>query len=150
MNYQQLFCDNVIKEGSSGYLTASGYSMWPVIPDGTRAEISPLGSSFPKKGDLLLINRDGRLTVHRCWKIVCHNGNPLVITKGDTNLGFDPPTPLNQVLGRVVKLRFRVFGDMNPNRGLLKLYSEVICLGEPLARYWARICRFLLRRTKRV
>ncbi len=150
MNYSQAFCEYTLKAGNTVCLTAAGFSMWPAITEGMQAEISPLNATLPEKGSLLLINRENGLMIHRCWGVSFKNGIPLVLTKGDANIAFDPPVPLDLILGQVVLLRDNKNKSKNPNLGRHRLYSRVICASACLAGYWARCCRLVLRLLGRI
>ena len=145
MNYAGGLCDNAINTGKSVCLTATGKSMWPIIKEGMKAVISPLEFGLPPKGSLLLIQRADGLMVHRFWGVIYQEGVPLVLTKGDTNLAFDPPIPVSMVLGQVSLLR-SILGDCrDPNRGFLFLLGRILCTSNFLAGIWARFCRILLK-----
>ena len=145
MDYSLILCDTALNSGNTICLTADGLSMWPVITGGMKAEIAPLASGAPEKGSLILTSKDGGLVVHRCWGVTCQDGVTLVVTKGDTNLGFDAPVTIDKVLGKVVCLRNRHDAVRDPNRGFLRFFGLVICASGLTARIWARICRVLLR-----
>lgn len=145
MDYSFALCANVLNSGSVLNLTAKGFSMWPVIVQGMKAQISPLGPSFPQKGSLLLVNLDGRLVVHRCWGVTDKEGILMVITKGDANIGFDAPITIDMILGKVTLLWDDSAGSRDPNRGFLRIYGQVLCASKFLAGVWARICRIVLR-----
>lgn len=147
VNFVTNLCDNAIKTGKSICLTAVGRSMWPFITEGMRAVISPLKSSLPSKGSLLLIKRANGLMVHRYWGMTGSGGAPLVLTKGDTNLVFDPPVPISMVLGKVSLLRKKNGDGRDPNRGWLYLFGRIICSSDNVARVWARLCRLMMRIT---
>lgn len=147
MDYTEIFCDNVIKAGKPICITAAGTSMWPLISEGMKAEIVPVASNLPGKGSLLLVDCNNKLVVHRYWGLADINGVTMVLTKGDTNLGFDQPIPVAKVLGQVILLKSDTEGGpvLDPNKGMLQLYGKVICSSQMLARIWARICRIVLR-----
>lgn len=145
MNYTTILCDNAIKTGTSVCLTATGRSMWPVLTEGTRAVVSPLESDLPAIGSLLLVKRAHGLMVHRCWGVTYNEGVPLVLTKGDNNLVFDPVVPISMVLGYVSLLKNNTGDCRDPNRGWLYLFGRIICSSYNVARVWARLCRLMMR-----
>lgn len=145
VNYATIFCYDTIKTGRSACLTAVGTSMWPVITKGMKAVIEPLELGSPEKGSLLLIKRPNGLMVHRYWGIIYKEGVSLVLTKGDTNLAFDPPVPVSMIIGQVVQLRNSSGDCRNPNRGWLYIFGRVLCSSYHLARFWARLCRCVLK-----
>jgi hypothetical protein len=144
VNYASILCDKAIKTGKPICLIASGRSMWPIITEGMRAVISPLQAGLPAKGSLLLIRRADGLIVHRYWGIIYKEGIPLVLTKGDTNLAFDPPVPVSMVLGQVSQLRNSLGECRDLKRGWVCLLGRILCSSYFLASIWARFCRMLL------
>jgi hypothetical protein len=145
MNYASVFCENTINTGEAVCLTAVGASMWPIITNGMRAVISPLKSGLPPEGSLVLIKRGNAIVVHRYWGLTYSAGVPLVLTKGDTNLAFDPPVPVTMVLGQVSLLQKKTGDSRDPNRGWLYLVGRIVCSSYKVGRVWARVCRLLMR-----
>jgi len=144
MNFMTVLCDNTIRNGKTVCLTAVGESMWPV-----KAVISPLQSELPKKGSLLLIERANGLVVHRYWGVTDQEGVPLLLTKGDTNLAFDPPVSISGVLGQVSLLKKNTGDCRDPNHGWLYLVGRFICSSYNVAGFWARSCRVMIRLLKK-
>ncbi len=145
VNYAGIFCDNTIRNGKSACLIAVGTSMWPIITKGMKAVISPLESGLPPRGSLVLIEHVSGLMVHRYWGLTYREGVPLVLTKGDTNLAFDPLVPISMVLGQVSLLKNNTGDYRDPNHGWLCLLGRIICSSYSAARVWARLCRLLLK-----
>lgn len=145
MNYMTVLFDNTIRTGHAVSLTAVGRSMWPIITEGMRAVISPLKSGLPPKGALIMIIRANGLMVHRYWGMTYKEGIPMVLTKGDTNLAFDPPVPVSMVLGQVSLLKKTTGDCRDPNRGWLCLSGRIICSSYTVAGGWARLCRLIMR-----
>ncbi len=142
MRYFELFCDNTLKTGQSVWLTATGTSMWPLITAGMKAEIKPLKSRLPQKGDLLLIRKEQGLVIHRCWEVREQEGFIEVLTKGDANLAFDQPVPLEMILGKASLLKHVIRGSWNLNNHFWQVYGRLLCSSTFLAKFWARLCRF--------
>lgn len=145
MDYKTILWENTVGTGRPLCLTAVGRSMWPVITEGTKAIIMPLQSDLPQKGSLLLIERADGLIVHRYWGMTYKEGVPLVLTKGDTNLAFDPPVPISMILGHVTLLKKNTGECRDPNHGLLYLAGRFICSSYKVAGIWARLCRLKMR-----
>lgn len=143
MDFYRVFCDNTLTAGKPVCLTASGTSMWPLIRAGMKAQISPLEPGLPEIGALLLVRLESGLMVHRCWGVVDVEGTTFIKTKGDANLGFDRPVPIETILGRVSLLITDTGSCFDPGRGLLKLYGKLLCSSSSGAWYWARACRKL-------
>lgn len=148
MNYTTVLCNHTVRAGKTVCLAAVGTSMWPIITEGMRAVILPLKSGLPPKGSLLLIKRANGLIVHRYWGLIYKEGVPLVLTKGDTNLVFDPPVPVSMVLGHVSLLKINTGYCRNPNCGWLSLFGRILCSSYHAARVWARLCRLMIRLMK--
>ncbi len=140
-----LLCKTTLQAGQNLCLTAAGFSMWPVITRDMKAEISPLTDDLPEKGSLLLVEGANGLVVHRLWGLTCNNGVIMVLTKGDTNIGFDEPVKVTSVLGKVSRLKDSSGGIRYPDRGFLWLYGKVLCTSKLAARIWAKLCRAILR-----
>jgi hypothetical protein len=75
-------------------LDAQGHSMWPLIQHGDRVIVHPL-TSTPALGDIVLIDLEGRLVLHRVVAL-----DPLT-TKGDAVARPDPALASASILGRL-------------------------------------------------
>jgi len=150
LEYSQIFCEDVIKSGKNAFMTASGVSMWPAIIAGMKAEIAPLDAELPPKGAMILVKGGNGLMVHRYWGVQYEKSVPLILTKGDTNICFDPPVTRELVLGQVVMLKHDTYGIRNPNRGFWLLFGRLLCSSLSAARVWAKLCRVVLRVVRRV
>ncbi|MBU7007245.1 hypothetical protein [Phosphitispora fastidiosa] len=150
LDYPLIFCEDVIKSGKNAFMTASGVSMWPAIIAGMKAEIAPLDTELPPKGALLLVKGGNGLMVHRYWGVQYEKSVPLILTKGDTNICFDPPVPRDLVLGQVVMLKHDSYGIRNPNRGFWLMFGRLLCSSLSVARVWAKLCRVVLRVVRRI
>jgi len=81
-------------------VTVSGSSMEPALRDGDTVEVIRAAPEDVLKGDLVVFERDGEVTVHR---FLAREGERF-LEKGDAHaLGAWHPWP--EVLGRVVALR---------------------------------------------
>jgi phage repressor protein C with HTH and peptisase S24 domain len=89
----------VHEKGGTFRFRAAGFSMFPVIQDGDRVLIEPLGGSEPVIGDIAaFIQPDtASLAIHR---IIGINGDAYLL-KGDNTLEADGYVPRTDILGLV-------------------------------------------------
>lgn len=92
--------------GRMQWLAVSGRSMLPLIRDGDHVlvEFRPrvLGP-----GDVIVFRRGEQLVAHRVIRLMGEGGQSVVAAKGDNVAAFDPPCPLQDVIGRVHASRGR-------------------------------------------
>lgn len=79
-------------------LRVSSDSMAPLIEQGDTVLVRSVHPRDLRRGDLLLVERDGSFLVHRLVAAGAHD----VQTKGDNVSHADPAVALQEVLGRVV------------------------------------------------
>lgn len=85
-----------LARGQSVLLHARGFSMHPIIPDGTPVLVMPLAKARRLKvGDIVLARLFKALVLHR---IVEEKAEGYVL-KGDWNPAFDGVVPLTDILG---------------------------------------------------
>jgi signal peptidase I len=84
---------------------AHGRSMQPFIKNGNILIVEPLNGTSANIGDVVFYRRaEGSLTAHRLIKVGHHEGSTVLITRGDS-LGYsDPPVPIAQVIGKVIRV----------------------------------------------
>lgn len=85
----------LLEQGISVRFRARGRSMFPAIADGDVVEVQPAQSHT--KGDVLLIDNDDGLRVHR----VVSSSERRIVTRGDSCDENDAPSETNESLGRV-------------------------------------------------
>ncbi|MCB9731471.1 MAG: S24/S26 family peptidase [Deltaproteobacteria bacterium] len=78
---------------------AAGQSMWPLLREGAEVVVVPL-TAAPAVGDVVLLVLGGRLVLHRVVRVLADGA---VVTKGDAELGADPPVAAADLLGRVAR-----------------------------------------------
>lgn len=124
-------------------LKTEGTSMWPLVTEGMEALVDVTDLERLPIGSLVLVLNEDRLILHRYWGRTKVGMLSWVLTKGDTNGGFDSPVLPDQVLGQVVTLQGPK-GTVSPNRGWRYWYGRVLCSSYTLARVWAWACRRFL------
>ena len=92
----------ILSSGTSIQVSANGYSMYPTIKPCTKIVINKTESPIP--GDIIAINKDGKLVVHRLVKIIEEKGNFQFIARGDSNRYPDPPMFIGNIVGKVADL----------------------------------------------
>jgi hypothetical protein len=84
---------------------ATGRSMHPFIKNGSILVVEPFSGLAAKIGDVIFYRRpDGSMTAHRLLKMTGEGNNTVLITKGDSLSYLDPPVPVGQVMGRVIRI----------------------------------------------
>jgi len=92
----------LLSEGKSIRIKAHGYSMYPCIRPGSVLLIEPLGSrGMPVPGEIIAIETDSGMIVHRLTKYITVNKKEMFIARGDSNTFSDQPQPLRKIAGRV-------------------------------------------------
>ncbi|MCX9010269.1 MAG: signal peptidase I [Candidatus Methanoperedens sp.] len=75
----------------------TGWSMWPMIGDGTVVGIKPDRKNI-KMGEIVLFRSSGRMITHRVVKT--YSG--IFTTKGDASIFFDSPVQEQDIIGKTV------------------------------------------------
>ena len=116
----QELLQSVVQRGFPFRFKVGGFSMAPFIKDGDIVTVSPLGGVLPRIGDVVIfvhpINQN--VVVHR---VVAKKGTAYRV-KGDNSRGIDIPLPLDNILGRLIKLERngkRVLFGQGPERLLI-------------------------------
>jgi hypothetical protein len=86
------------------FIAVSGSSMLPLVRDGDHVLVAH-GFAGVRRGDIVVLRREGRLIAHRVLRIYGGNAGSTFITKGDSVYRLDPPSSADQVLGRVLAVR---------------------------------------------
>jgi len=84
-------------------LRACGTSMLPALWPGDLLTIAPFIAAQAVAGDIVLVVRDDRFFIHRLTQI--GGGTADWITRGDAMAVCDPPVSVDQIIGRVSKVR---------------------------------------------
>jgi len=94
--------DSWRETGGPGFLTISGTSMRPLLPNGCRVVVRP-AAGLLRLGDIIVYRRGEGLSVHRIVRVLRRDGARRFVAKGDGAFGFDPAhVAENRVVGRVV------------------------------------------------
>lgn len=85
-----------------GFLTISGTSMRPLLPNGCRVVVRP-AAGLLRLGDIIVYRRGEMVFVHRIVRVLRRDGSPRFVAKGDGAFGFDPaPVAEDRVVGKVI------------------------------------------------
>ena len=92
---------DLLKRGNSAEISASGYSMFPTLRPGDRVLVSPIKENeLSAPGDILIINEDDNLVLHRLIEIRRYKeSNKVFITRGDCMNESDSPVKSDQIVG---------------------------------------------------
>lgn len=93
--------------GSEVEIEAEGGSMFPLIRNGARVRVAPLGPGDPRLGDIVLAVIGGRWVLHR---VVALDGDRLTL-QGDNRSTRDAAVARSAVAGVAVEVAGRV-GDI--------------------------------------
>lgn len=94
---------SLLSEGKTIRIKAHGYSMYPCIKPGSLVLIEPLDLKGPPvPGEIIAIEKDNGLIVHRLVRAEVRNNKWLYIARGDSNAFADNPVKLNKIAGRIV------------------------------------------------
>lgn len=121
--------------GGGGYLRfrARGGSMHPFIRDGEVIEVKSTELSEMRIGDVILYcTSRGGMAAHRVIKKCRKNGEIVLMTKGDSTMGFDQPVYPKDVLGKVIAIERK--GQIRRlDKGLIRLTSLFLAKTSPLS-----------------
>jgi hypothetical protein len=84
----------LLRSGRAVEIVVGGESMWPLLQSGWRVRIEPAPA---RVGDLVAVERDGHLVVHRLVKL---EGERATL-RGDNTGRDDPPARTSDLLGVV-------------------------------------------------
>jgi signal peptidase I len=112
-----------LNEGFTVRIIASGTSMYPAIRPGDIIDIVPVGGTgdLIKPGEVIALNRDDDMVVHRFIGYFERGGRRWVFTRGDSVLRADEPVPAEAVAGRVVAVT-RGNGEVRKLRPLTNVF----------------------------
>jgi Peptidase S24-like len=86
---------------------ARGSSMVPSIYPGDCLTVQTFGAETPRRGEIVLYQRDGEFCVHRIVGILSKGGALFYVLQGDALTDYDPPVAACELLGRVTSLERR-------------------------------------------
>jgi signal peptidase I len=94
----------LLSEGKTIRIKAHGYSMYPCIKPGSMILIEPLKvKGLPVPGEIIAIQRENGLILHRLCRIVINKGAAIYIARGDSNAYADDPVKIDKIAGRIVR-----------------------------------------------
>ncbi len=85
-------------------LAIKGFSMYPVLRSGDRVTVDPETGETLSCGELIAFYQKDDAACHRLIALEERDGAVWIRTKGDAILQEDPPTPLSQVIGKIVRI----------------------------------------------
>jgi signal peptidase I len=93
----------LLSEGKTIRIKAHGYSMYPCIKPGSLILIEPIRlKGIPRPGEIIAIETENGLIIHRLVKIVVKNKLGTFIARGDSNTFTDAPVRIDKIAGRIV------------------------------------------------
>ena len=131
---------DVARSAGEVRLKAGGASMLPAIWPGDLITVRRRDLPELKPGQIVLYNRDGKLTAHRIQQLF---GDHL-ITRGDSVPCFDPPVQADEIVGQVVSIS-RDGRDFRPEQRLWQRIASWILRSSDLL---MRITLYLSRRLR--
>jgi signal peptidase len=101
-----LLMKQTIDTNGSIAISAQGSSMFPLIREGNICRFLPVVENSFSKGDIILFRSDsGQLIAHRYLSVIHLVDECLYVCKGDTNVGYDKPIRIEQMLGVLYSIR---------------------------------------------
>jgi signal peptidase I len=92
-----------LSEGKTIRIKAHGYSMYPCIKPGSLILIEPIHlKGRPVPGEIIAIQRENGLIVHRLTRVINKNNINWFIARGDSNAYPDDPIKIDKIAGRIV------------------------------------------------
>jgi hypothetical protein len=87
----------LLREGRTVELPATGVSMRPLIAPGGVVRVEPARAADVRPGDVVLVDAGDRIVCHRLVYVAAGRA----VTRGDNTLDCDPPQPASAIIGRV-------------------------------------------------
>lgn len=101
-----LLMKQTIDTNGSIAVSAQGSSMFPLIREGNICRFRPVEEKRFGKGDIILFRSEsGHLIAHRLLSVIHLDDECLYVCKGDTNVGYDKPIRIEQMLGVLYSIR---------------------------------------------
>lgn len=97
MSLRAQLAAQMLREGHTVELPATGWSMRPLIPPGGTVRVEPASVGDVRPGDVVVVDAGGELLCHRLRYVA----GGRVVTRGDNTLDDDPPLPADALIGRV-------------------------------------------------
>lgn len=132
---------DLLAEGLTVRITATGYSMFPAIRQGDIIEIVPVGTgAMPAVGEVVALRRDNDFVVHRFLGTFEKDGRRWLFTRGDSVLRADEPFPVEALAGRVVTISRgrRIWRNPLPRRNVPYRWNRLMVM---VLLVWRRLVR---------
>ena len=96
----------LLGEGLTVRVRASGYSMFPAIHPGDIIEIEPFAGTGVAlvPGTVVALRRENDFVVHRLLGVFERDGQLWLFTRGDSVLRADEPVPAEEIAGTVITI----------------------------------------------
>ena len=115
----------IIGQGRSVQIVASGYSMFPFLRKGDILTIDPAPIEQIKRGDIVVYELNEKWIAHRVIQIN-HNTEGLeFLLRGDTCVAFDTPVNKENFIGAVTEFQ-RLNRQKKLNGSRRRLWTKVI------------------------
>ena len=82
----------------------TGHCMKPLLRETDIITVKPVTVETLSCGDVVLYHIDGRLKCHRFLRFNNYDDTLYLITKSDRRDTYDPPVPIHDLLGKVIKI----------------------------------------------
>jgi signal peptidase len=104
MNQQELshtLRKEIISQGRSVQIVASGYSMYPFLRKGDLLTVEPVPMETIKLGDIVVFESEEKWIAHRVIRIRNGAGGLEFLLRGDTCTAFDPVVNVRNYIGYI-------------------------------------------------
>jgi signal peptidase I len=121
----------LLQEGREVLLSTVGFSMGYSIRSGEGVVIKAVPENRVRFGDVIVFEREEQLVCHRVVGSTTGARGRLFLTKGDPLVGFDEKVASGDVLGKVVRVKWRE-GDFHmetPRGRALNVSLALLSLG---------------------
>jgi signal peptidase I len=121
----------LLQEGHEVLLSTVGFSMGCSIRGGEEIVIKVVPENRVRFGDVIVFDREDQLVCHRVVGIVSNAQGRVFLTKGDPLFGFDEKVGYNDLMGKVVRVKWRE-GDLQmetPRGRALNISLAILSLG---------------------
>jgi signal peptidase len=128
MNQQELshtLRKEIISQGRSVQIVASGYSMFPFLRKGDILTINPAPMEQIKRGDIVVYELNEKWIAHRVIQVNHNSEGFEFLLRGDTCAAFDPPVNKENFIGIVPEFQ-RLNYLKKLNGSLRRLWTKVI------------------------
>jgi signal peptidase len=143
MNQQELshtLRKEIIAQGRSVQIIASGYSMFPFLRKGDLLTVEPVSMDKIKPGDVVVFESEEKWIAHRVIRILNHKNEIQFLLRGDTNFQFDEEINQKNYIGQIKYFR-RKNKSKNLDTCTRLLWTRLIIASGVV---YGRICRFTL------